>query len=136
MNSLSQYIIEKFKISKNISSFDEEAFEKMLERYKLSPTMAFGQKLKEWCEKYNVSDIDIYGWPGINHLMDVKDEYIEDDKERRRLTDILIKTGTMLNIDTTKYPDAKDKNFYYTDTLFCMLSNDNNWGIVVKEKNK
>lgn len=134
MKKLNQYIVEKFKISKNTSSFDEEEFERMLERYKLSPTMVFGQKLKEWCEKYNVSDIDVYGWPGINNLMDVKDEYIEDDKERKKLTDILIKTGTMLNIDTSEYPDAKDKNFYYTDILFGMLSNDNNFGIVVKEK--
>ena len=64
--------------------------------------------------------------------MDVEDSYIEDDKERNRLSNILIKNGT--KIEGLKYDDTKDKNFYYTDSLFCMLSKDNTFGIVAKNK--
>ena len=129
MNNLKEYISEKLKIDKSTKIVDEENINEIFKKFKVSETSKFGIELKKWMIENSIMDINIYGWKGINKLMD-SESYIEDDKNddvRKGLREKVINTGTKIKVE--------DKNiFYCTSSLFAMLSQDTQFYVIVEKK--
>ena len=106
MNSLSQYIIEKFKISKNIKLFPIN-LERFITNIKLSENefKTAMTNLEEWIEKSDISSVDII----CGNKFDYNDSFIEKvmiDKNFN-IKDIII--------DKDKYTEYKEQLRIYHD---------------------
>lgn len=134
MQQITTYIIEKLHLTaghKQIMA-DEELTD-LLHEYGINDS-EFKDRFMSWHFKYEISKFELYGWPGINNIMNTYNKtnssYIENKDELKKLTDKLVKYG----FQTPGKDKQNGQIFYWTDELFGMINNkDKTLAIIAKK---